>query len=335
TMLDTILSLPLLSFFALPALSSWSTSLNLLFFYMTWSTLVLSHPPLRVEIYGTLFIRVLFYLVPSLLFLALDTLIPSLAATLKAQEDYALPGRLGRKKLMRVVGWSIFNVLMGVAIQTGLELFVTQVLQWRSVLKVTTTLPVPWGIFKDLVKGFIVRGTLQYYLHRYILHGSSSQVARLHQSWQHSIRVPFALVANYDHPLPWLLQHYVPLYMPALLFRFHILTFQLMLALVSLEEAFTYSGYAVLPSTIMLSGMARRRDRHFMSQGKGNYGAVGVLDWVCGTTTGDDVMDDVMEEMDKHNVQERAGRAVEGAGDAINNATDRWGGRNRKGRGRK
>lgn len=57
----------------------------------------------------------------------------------------------------------------------------------------------------------------------------------------------------------------------------------------------------------MLKGMARRVDAHMMSQGKGNYGPLGVLDWVNGTTlAGKDVVDDLGDEMEKHRVEEKA-----------------------------
>jgi len=78
----------------------------------------------------------------------------------------------------------------------------------------------------------------------------------------------------------------------------------------------------------MLRGMARRTDAHMMSVGKGNYAPVGVLDWCHGTTVGADVMDDVMDEMEKHDVQERAGRAMDGIGTRLK-------GRTRRGRGKK
>ena len=46
---------------------------------------------------------------------------------------------------------------------------------------------------------------------------------------------------------------------------------------------------------------------HMASQGTGNYGPMGVLDWSHGTTlAGQDIMDDLCEEMDKHDVQEKA-----------------------------
>jgi hypothetical protein len=113
------------------------------------------------------------------------------------------------------------------------------------------------------------------------------------------------------------------------------MTYLLLLAIFSLEEVFTYSGYNVLPSTIMLRGMARRTDAHMMSKGQGNYGSIGVLDWTHGTTLGADVMYDVREEMDKHDVQDRAGRAIDGAGDAASGFGEKLKNRARKGRGKK
>ena len=46
--MDALFSLPLLSVLFLPTLTSTSTSLNILFFYITWSTLLLSHSALKV-----------------------------------------------------------------------------------------------------------------------------------------------------------------------------------------------------------------------------------------------------------------------------------------------
>lgn len=113
------------------------------------------------------------------------------------------------------------------------------------------------------------------------------------------------------------------------------MTYLLLLALSSLEEVFVYSGYNVLPSTIMLRGMARRADAHMMSQGKGNFGPLGVLDWMHGTTLGADVMDDLQDEMEKHHVQERSGRAINEAGDTANGIAGKLKGKAKRGRGKK
>lgn len=77
-----------------------------------------------------------------------------------------------------------------------------------------------------------------------------------------------------------------------------------------------FSGYTSLPSTIIIGGMARRNEAHFASvrenSGIGNYGRLGVLDLMVGTTCPDedDVMDDVHDEVEQHNVQEHISDAV-------------------------
>ncbi|KAF1994445.1 hypothetical protein P154DRAFT_527080, partial [Amniculicola lignicola CBS 123094] len=293
------ISLPLASLFAIPMLSSWSTSLNLVFFSLTWTTLALSYSPLQLELFGPLVLRTILFLLPSALFLLFDLLIPSLAVELKAQGEYGLPGRQkgGGRKVRRVVAWSVVNVLLVVGMQAGIEWLVTDVLRMRSLLHIKGSgwslnhLPNPWTLFKHFSIGLVTRNILQYYIHAHLLH-TSGPLTSMHLSWHHSISVPYSFVAAYDHPLIHILHRFLPLYLPAILFRFHILTYLLLLALTSLEDTFVYSGYSILPSTIMLRGMARRCDAHMMTAGEGNYGPLGVLDWVNGTTVGGDVVDD-------------------------------------------
>ncbi|KAK5004961.1 hypothetical protein LTR28_008271 [Elasticomyces elasticus] len=321
------LPLPLLSFFALPFFGSTSTSINLVFFYLTWSTLVWSHDPLQLELYGTLAVRILFYVLPSLAFLAFDCALPNLASGIKAQGDRALPHQLGKRKLAAVTILSICNVLLGVLAQASIELVVTRVFHLRSALRISSTVPMPWGIARDLLRAFLLRGLLHYPIHRYLLHQIASPVREWHNEWQHGIRSPFSIAANYDHPLPHLLANWLPLYVPAVLFRFHVLTWLIFLALSSLEEAFTYSGYAVLPSGVMLAGMARRTDSHFEARGRANYGRWGLLDWVCGTgCKGEgDVVDNLREEVARRGSKRRASDVVADVLDLLGDADRRRG----------
>ncbi|KAI4198801.1 MAG: hypothetical protein LQ350_005042 [Teloschistes chrysophthalmus] len=316
--LDALLSVPALSFLIIPTFSSYSTSLNLLFFYVTWSTLILSNSPLKIEIVGTLGIRVLFYLLPALGFLAFDAATPNLAVKLKEHGETALPrgeeqgGPKGRWWKVALI--STANVLLGVAMQSCVELLFTRVLHIRSALKVTTTLPMPWGIAIDLIRGLFLREILSYVLHRYALHHADSPLTEYHMNWQHAITAPFAFVANYDHPLAYLVRVFLPTYLPALLFRFHLLTYHMYLAVVSLEETFAYSGYNVLPSGLILGGIARRQERHLMGEGKGNYSCLGIVDFVAGTSLGENVVEDVREEAENNRVRERAKGRAKGVG---------------------
>ena len=158
---EAFLSIPALSFLIIPTFSSYSTSLNLLFFYLTWSTLILSNPPLKVELFGTLAIRVLFYILPSLGFLAFDSAAPKVAIGIKEHGKDALPlsdepqGKKNRWWKIALV--SVGNTLLGVALQLAIELLFTQVLRIRSALKITTSIPLPWSITLDLLKGLLLR----------------------------------------------------------------------------------------------------------------------------------------------------------------------------------
>lgn len=318
------LPLPFLSFLALPFFSGTSTTVNLVFFYLTWSALVLSHDQLTIELYGTLATRLFCFVLPALGFLAFDCFAPSLSKGMKNRGARQLPLKLGRNKLLEVVGVALANVSLALALQAALELLVTEVFHLRSILRVTTTIPLPWNILKDVAKGLVVRGVLIYVVHRYVLHTYDSPLKSWHIQWQHSIPLPFSLAAAYDHPANYLLKEWLPTFIPAYLFRYHVLTWQLFVALCSLEELFVFSGYAVLPSSIVLAGMARRMDEHFavVSEGNdvgGNFGRFGVLDFVCGTVCqGEgDAMDDVHDEAEKHAVPERAEGALNGAMAAI------------------
>ncbi|MCJ1273545.1 hypothetical protein MMC21_001338 [Puttea exsequens] len=325
--LQALASIPTLSLLVIPAFSSYGTSINLLFFYMTWAILVRSNDPLRVELLGTLGVRLLFYVAPSLWFLVFDSATPNLAMGMKEHEEIALPmseGNGGKKgRWWKIALVSVFNVLLGVVVQIGLEALVTQVLNQRSLLKVTIITPFPWSIAKDLILGLLLREAFTYILHRYLLHADqhSPRLTRLHKrlsvlhtTWQHSMPAPFSLVAHYDNPVVYLIHVFLPMYLPAVLLRMHLLTYHIYLALVSLEETFVYSGYNVLPSAFILGGMARRKERHLMGNGDGNYGCFGLADVLMGTSVGTDLVDDVVDEAEEKQVGQKAKKKARAVG---------------------
>ena len=63
----------------------------------------------------------------------------------------------------------------------------------------------------------------------------------------------------------------------------------------------------------MLGGLTRRQDLHSEGRGLGNFGAWGLLDWIHGTSIGPDIIDDVRDEGEKHQVSQRSGRALSNA----------------------
>lgn len=158
---------------------------------------------------------------------------------------------------------------------------------------------------------------MTYVFHRYGLHSEQSPLTKTHANWQHTVPAPFSLVAHYDHPIAYLIHVFLPTYLPAVLFRFHLLTYLLYLAVISLEETFAYSGYNVLPSAFVLGGIARRQEKHIMGGGNGNYGCFGLVDLAMGTSIGEDLMDDVMDEAEGGQVAKKTKRKVKGAGKKV------------------
>ncbi|KAH6634734.1 hypothetical protein B0J18DRAFT_29216 [Chaetomium sp. MPI-SDFR-AT-0129] len=367
--MDILLSLPFLSYFFSTSLTSWSTSLNLVFFYMTWSTLVLSHSPLKIEILGTTALRLIFWLAPSLLFLAFDTLVPSLAKDIKYNGASALPPR-DAKSLSRLLGLALFNFALETAVEAGFSLSLATLTK-SPVFRTSTTLPLPWQIIKHLGILFTARELLTYTIHRYLLHGHplptttrgshtssktpSRTLTNLHTNHAHARAgsPPFSLQLKTDHPLPYVLHHFLPIYLPALALHYsipshnlHLLTYLLFIALTTLEETLSHSGYTIIPGIVM-GGMVRRTAVHYAAAGKktrggsgsgrgaGNFGSWGVVDWVCGTSLGGDVMGDLREEAEKHRVRERGEKKAGEVGGMVREGVEGWRGKRRgKGSGR-
>ena len=176
--MGALLSLPVVSYLLLPSFSTYATSLNLMFFHITWSTLMLSNSPLRVELIGTLAAHTLFFLLPSLLFLLVDTAIPSLVVDYKIQGAAGLPTRTGgvrggRKRKgapewYKVVGLGCLNIALSVKIQAGVEVLLTEVMGMRGGLRITRALPMPWTMAMDVLRALAIREV------RNLLRGKSS-----------------------------------------------------------------------------------------------------------------------------------------------------------------
>lgn len=235
-------------------MTAWSTSLNLLFFYMTWSTLVLSQSPFKLEVLGTLAIRLVFWLFPSLVFLLFDTLCPGISVSLKYKGAVDLQDRDVRTHA-RLIGLGVLNLLTSTAVQALISFGLTTLLK-DPVYRTTTTLPLPWQMAKHIAIMYLLREVLTYTIHRFVLHaqndskrGSSPSVANrltnLHISHAHANNTsstttntsswrksssslqpsqPTPLTLFADHPIPSLLHRFVPLYLPPLLLAlsFHI-----------------------------------------------------------------------------------------------------------------
>ncbi|KAI2627190.1 sterol desaturase family [Xylaria nigripes] len=328
--MDVLLSLPIFSYFTAPVLTVVPTSLNLLFFYLTWATLVFSHSPLKIELVGTLAVRIVFWLVPSLLSLLFDDLVPSLSKPLKIFGAASLPRRSltaqAREALLALLNLALFTALQAVISMTA-----TFILH-RPPFKTSTTLPLPWHIAKHMVSLYAAREVLTYYIHRYILH-SGGMLAELHAQYAHERKgaAPHSLMLYADHPLPLLLSRLLPMYLPSLFIHPHMLTYFLFTLLTTLEEMLCMSGYNFMPGTV-IGGVAKRTASHYASGGKGNYGVWGLLDIVHGTRVGKGVPSDIKIETEKFHAKGRGRKTMDSVGKLVQNGI---GTRKRSRKGRK
>ena len=316
--MDVLLSIPLISAVLTPSVS---TSINILFFYATWSTLLLTHNYNTIHASSLLVLRVIFWLIPSLIFLAFDYLIPSISGSIKFTGAASLP-----KRPWRLILLATANMLLVTAVEAAISFGIFW-FSGKTFYKPYSTLPLPFQVFKHCCILFTSRELLSYYIHRFLLHeGKSKTLTRLHTSYAHAN--PTCAIQLYaDHPLPLLILHVIPVFIPAAIVRPHLLTYLLFVLLTTAEGTLTTSGYSIVPG-IFLGGIARRTAIHYASKGKGNYGAWGVLDWAHGTSKGRDVFEDAKAEAEKHELKERGEeKASEGAGllqdgmDAIKEST--------------
>ncbi|KAL2818278.1 hypothetical protein BJX63DRAFT_429213 [Aspergillus granulosus] len=283
------ITVPFLSIFVLPSLSAYSSSLNLLFFYMSWTTLVLSVSALRIEMIGTLVARLLFWVIPSCIFFLFDALAPSVAFNLKGGGEDGLPSGSKRHRasghIIQIPGICLANFLLSIICQLLFEHTLVRYLNFRPAVQATIAIPLPWHIASHLFFGFLLREILSYNVHRWILHSphrALAWVVKQHGQWFHGLRGTLPLTAHYDHPVPYILHNFLPMYLPVYCFRFHAITFIIYTIIISVEETFTYSGYSIIPTPI-LQGTASRVNMHLSSDGKRYFGRFGLVDFVMGT----------------------------------------------------
>ncbi|OAA35530.1 Sterol desaturase family [Metarhizium rileyi] len=308
-MLDLLLSIPILSYVFFPTTgASISTSVNIIFFYMTWTSLVFSHPALELHLSGVLVVRVIFWLIPSLVFLLFDVGVPSLAEGFKHGGRASLPTRDARK-LGKMLGMALLNVMICLAFEAAVSMGYTLLFK-RHVFRMSTTLPLPWTLFKHCAFILTCRELLNFYIHRHVLHGSS-WLAKKHMEYAHAgVGAPFSLQVFTDYPVAVLLHRLLPAFLPSMLIRTHLLTYFLVLIITSIEETLAMSGYTAIPGIVM-SGITQRTAVHYTSKGTHNFGAYGILDWAHGTSKGRGALEDVRKEADKHRVQEKSTEKVD------------------------
>lgn len=230
-----------------------------------WAALVERHPPGAIEFYGTLLVQLVFFWLPSALYIALDPLLPSFSASHKLQPAPKQPSSSEIRHCFLV---TLRNQLLVVAIT-----FVPYYLSLPSPLRVSSTLPSLGEFLAHIAASSFLREALFYYSHR-LMH-MPTLYRRIHKM-HHHFTAPVSLASQYAHPIEHIVSNAAPIALPLALLNAHVVTGWAFLAGVLFETATVHSGYD------FFAGLAESHDEHHR-RFTVNFGVLGVLDRMHGT----------------------------------------------------
>jgi sterol desaturase/sphingolipid hydroxylase (fatty acid hydroxylase superfamily) len=236
---------------------------------ITWFKLLNEHSPQALEFGGTLTVQLVFFWLPSFLYLAIDRCAPQFSQRHKLQSQLKQPTTSELKDCLRMV---LRNQVLSAFIHVIL-LAAGVVAGGRPTYRFDPKLPDFGEIARDVLICIFLREILFYYSHR-ILHLPSiyPKIHKVH----HRFTAPVALAAQYAHPIEHFVANTLPISIPPMILRCHIVSFWVFLAVELLETTTVHSGYD------FLSGAAMKHDAHhekFMIY----FGTIGLLDWLHGT----------------------------------------------------
>ncbi|KAK4063351.1 uncharacterized protein Triagg1_9502 [Trichoderma aggressivum f. europaeum] len=234
-----------------------------------WARLVTTHDPHTIDFTGTLIIQFIFWWIPCILFICLDSIAPSFSAHHKIQPA---PKQPSSADILHSILICTRNQTIVFALHAAL-LHASSVKNRPPSIRVDPRFPPLQEFASHLALSVLAREVLFYTSHR-IFHWRPLY-KRFHKT-HHKFTAPVAFSSQYAHPVEHLAANVLPILLPPLLLGSHILTMWVFVAFQLIETSTVHSGYD------FFAGAARKHDRHH-ERFEVYYGGIGLLDYVFGT----------------------------------------------------
>ncbi|KAI5794129.1 fatty acid hydroxylase superfamily-domain-containing protein [Pyronema domesticum] len=224
-------------------------------------------PPLALEISGTAAALLVFFWLPSSIYIITSYAFPSFSQRHKTQPSEPLPTRT---EIINCALNVFRNQLLGFAIQIAVHTATLNLLGVTPYRHGPTSIR---GVAWDIGLCLPICEVVFYSLHRF-----------LHQPWlyrrihkvHHTFTAPVALAAQYSHPIEYVLTCYLPVMVSPILVRANVVSLWAFVAMVGFESCSVHSGFRV-------GRLAEKHDLHHVAGSHGGYGTFEFLDWLCGT----------------------------------------------------
>lgn len=180
-----------------------------------WSDILSTYSPQRIEFIGTLLVQVVSFWIPSLFYLALDTIAPAFSERHKIQPA---PKQPTRRDILHCFWVVTQNQILSSILHLSL-INITSHLGSKPSYRVEVALPTAFEFARDFILSLLLREALFYYSHR-LLH--VPYLYKLIHKKHHRFTAPIALAAQYAHPIEQIFANALPISLPPQILHSHV-----------------------------------------------------------------------------------------------------------------